>query len=206
MDEINYSEEAALQAAQLSKATDPIDKYITLQDGTLRINYPYIFINGEIEGYDGKTGDTGLVLTVVDKNVSQQVPCMIQNKNGNNYQFRCTPEKDVTGSIFLQTIKDNDTAITLNMTQGNENVNFKYNNTEGNTDRDRGVAIYRKSSSGLSGGAIAGIVIACAVALIIASIAAIMLKKSSVAAPFQPQNPSIVGLRSIENYSQQSNN
>ena len=36
---------------------------------------------------------------------------------------------------------------------------------------------YRKSSSGLSGGAIAGIVIACVVVLVAAAIAAIMLRK-----------------------------
>ena len=38
---------------------------------------------------------------------------------------------------------------------------------------------YNKSSSGLSGGAIAGIVIACVVALIAAAVAVIMLKKPS---------------------------
>ena len=38
-------------------------------------------------------------------------------------------------------------------------------------------AVYRKSSSGLSGGAIAGIVIACVVVLIAAAVAAIMLRK-----------------------------
>ena len=38
---------------------------------------------------------------------------------------------------------------------------------------------YSKSSSGLSGGAIAGIVIACVVALAAVSIAAIMLRKPS---------------------------
>ena len=37
--------------------------------------------------------------------------------------------------------------------------------------------VYRKSSSGLSGGAIAGIVIACVVVLVAASVAAIMLRK-----------------------------
>ena len=40
-------------------------------------------------------------------------------------------------------------------------------------------AVYRKSSSGLSGGAIAGIVIACVVVLIAAAVAAIMLRKPS---------------------------
>ena len=38
-------------------------------------------------------------------------------------------------------------------------------------------AVYRKSSSGLSGGAIAGIVIACVVVLIAAAVAAVMLRK-----------------------------
>jgi len=205
MDDINYSEEAALQAAKLSKANDTTNEYIILQQGTYNIRNPYIFINGEIDGYDGNPGDTGLVLTVVDNSVTQKVPCEVYSKNGNNYQFRCTPESDVKGSILLQTIKDGDTAITLNMTNGNENLDFQYSNNPGN-ETSRNGAIYRKSSSGLSGGAIAGIVIACVVGLIIASIVAIMMKKTSATAPFQTQNPSIVGLRSVDNYSQQNIN
>ena len=46
--------------------------------------------------------------------------------------------------------------------------------TGGRSDQ---TAVYRKSSSGLSGGAIAGIVIACVAVLIAAAVAAIMLKK-----------------------------
>ena len=49
---------------------------------------------------------------------------------------------------------------------------------------------YSKSSSGLSGGAIAGIVIACVVALAAASIAAIMLRK-----PAPVDNTTIVDLK-----------
>ena len=46
--------------------------------------------------------------------------------------------------------------------------------------RDSGTSnTYRKSSSGLSGGAIAGIVIACVAVLIAAAVAAIMLRKPS---------------------------
>ena len=56
-------------------------------------------------------------------------------------------------------------------------------------------AKYRKKSSGLSGGAIAGIVIACVVVLVAASIAAIMLRK-----PSPPiDNSTVVGLKSTDN-------
>ena len=56
-------------------------------------------------------------------------------------------------------------------------------------------AKYRKKSSGLSGGAIAGIVIASVVVLVAASIAAIMLRK-----PSPPiDNSTVVGLKSTDN-------
>ena len=54
---------------------------------------------------------------------------------------------------------------------------------------------YRKSKNGLSGGAIAGIVIACVVELIAASIAPIMLRKPS----HHIDNTTVVGLKTIEN-------
>jgi hypothetical protein len=205
MDDINYSEEAALAAAQVNKQTDSISEYLVLQNGALNIRDKYFIINGEIEGYDGNVGDSGLILRVINNNTNpktpQEVPCTIQSKNNNNYQFRCTPQNNVTGSIFLQPLKDNDKAITLNMTQNNDYINFITGG--GNTTiENREVGIYRKSSSNLSGGAIAGIVIACVVALIVASIIAIMMRKSAVPPPVQPQSASIVGLRSVDNYSQ----
>ena len=52
---------------------------------------------------------------------------------------------------------------------------------------------YQKSSSGLSGGAIAGIVIACVVALAAASIAAIMLRKPTP--PPMVDNTTVVGIK-----------
>ena len=88
-------------------------------------------------------------------------------------------------------------AINLHMEDGHENLSFEGNSNNGNTYKSN--PIYKKSSSGLSGGAIAGIVIACAVVLIVASIIAMMLRKPSV--PIK-NNSSITELRSIDNYTQ----
>ena len=71
----------------------------------------------------------------------------------------------------------------------------KYNNTETFDYYTKSSNTYRKKSSGLSGGAIAGIVIACVVVLVAASIAAIMLRK-----PTPPiDNTTVIGLKSADN-------
>ena len=66
---------------------------------------------------------------------------------------------------------------------GNKILNIKMLNGETNssaiTTPTGSGHVYKKSSSGLSGGAIAGIVIACVVVLVAAAIAAIMLRKPS---------------------------
>ena len=56
--------------------------------------------------------------------------------------------------------------------------------------------VYWKSSSGLSGGAIAGIVIAWVVAIIAASILAIMFRRPK---PAPVDNTTVVGLNTVEN-------
>ena len=66
---------------------------------------------------------------------------------------------------------------------GNKILNIKMQNWETDTSAITTPTgsghVYKKSSSGLSGGAIAGIVIACVVVLVAAAIAAIMLRKPS---------------------------
>ena len=207
MDDVNYSEEAALAGTQLSKQTMAINKIFQLNGGKLAITRSYFTISGTIDDKDftGDFGTSPLVLEVVDNettpSTSYNVSCTPKSNGNNNYEFRCTPEPGVKGTIYLSTIKYGDKAISLNMTEG-DYVNYATNNTiPGNTTR--GNKMYRKSSSGLSGGAIAGIVIACVVALIITSILAIMLRKIvTPKTPFQNQTPSIVGLRSVDNFSQ----
>jgi len=205
MDDVNFSEEAALAGTQLSKQTMEISKIFRLNGGKLSTYPSYFTISGTIDDKDftGNFESSPLVLEVVDNettpSTSYNVSCTPKSNGNNNYEFRCTPETGVKGTIYLSTIKYGDKAISLNMTEG-DYINYATTST---TIPTRGKTMYRKSSSGLSGGAIAGIVIACAVVLIIASILAIMLRKvSTPTAPFQNQTPSIVGLRSVDNYSQ----
>ena len=58
---------------------------------------------------------------------------------------------------------------------------------------------WRKNSRGLSGGAIAGIVIACASVLILITILAMFLRKSKRT---HENESTIVGLKSIDNYNE----
>jgi hypothetical protein len=209
--EINYSEGAALEAAQLFKQTMVINKIFVLNNGVLTSYPDYFTITGEITDADFKSryGITdSLILKVVDDSTdpstSYNVSCTAKDNTNNQYEFTCTPEEGVKGTIFLSTITDkNNTAVSLNITRGKDTIDYSPNSTDTTTPNINRNAVYRKSSSGLSGGAIAGIVIACAVVLIVASLIAIMMKKSTVAAaPFQTQTPSIVGLRSVDNSTQ----
>ena len=208
MDDVNFSEEAALAGTQLNKQTMEISKIFRLNGGKLTTYPSYFTISGTIadDDFTGNFENSPLVLEVVDYETTPSTPynvsCTPKSNGNNNYEFRCTPEPGVKGTIYLSTIKYGDKAISLNMTDG-DYINYATTSTTipGNTNRGR--TMYRKSSSGLSGGAIAGIVIACVVVLIIASILAIMLRKASTpTAPFQNQTPSIVGLRTVDNYSQ----
>ena len=211
MEDINYSEEAALAAAQLSSQTQEINKMFTLNGGRLTTYPNYFIITGEITDGDFKPNygiTDSLILKVVDNSTdpstAYNVSCKAQDNGNNNYEFRCTPEEGVKGSIYLSTITDGKkNAVSLNLTRGNDSVDYSKNSTTPTTNINKGIATYRKSSSGLSGGAIAGIVIACCVVLIIATLVAIMMRKSAVVtAPLQTQTPSIVGLRSVDNVSQ----
>jgi len=211
-DVINFSEEAVLEGTELFKQTQVINKIYQLNKGKVTSYSDYFIITGEINDQDNdfstKYGTSPIYVKVVDTSTDpstyHNVSCVVESSEIKNYRLKCTPDPDagVKGNLFLSSVTDSkQNAISLNITEGSDYINYVKNSTEPNINR--GIATYRKSSSGLSGGAIAGIVIACVVVLIIASLVAIMMKKSAVsAAPFQTQTPSIVGLRSVENMSQ----
>ena len=106
--------------------------------------------------------------------------------SGENITYSCKGEKDIGRNV---------STINLDTTEpicfeGDGCYNFTEVNFSDEADKKAGDItkadeveqtstnpVYRKSSSGLSGGAIAGIVIACVAVLIAAAVAAIMLRK-----------------------------
>ena len=118
-----------------------------------------------------------------------------------------TPNKNLKNPIafnFDDSLSIGERVVTLHMKEGvSTPVNWEVVSTDTDTttttaktaDAVNNIS-YRKNSSGLSGGAIAGIVIACAVVLIAASIVAMMLRK-----PAPPlDNTTVVGLKTVDNY------
>ena len=132
----------------------------------------------------------------INLNLDSKIPCKVKRTGtGDAVQLNCdTNGASVDSDLFFKSGMEGTTKVFLNMTDENSHIQITANSTDPN---DNGRSYYRKSSSGLSGGAIAGIVIACVVALIAASIAAIMLRKPTVAQPVE--NTTAVQLRTVEN-------
>ena len=101
--------------------------------------------------------------------------------------YECKGEKEVGRNVSLVNLDtdtdmetDDGTTIDFNEVNFSDEADSKAGNIDqakGPRPSDQINPVYRKSSSGLSGGAIAGIVIACVVVLIAAAVAAIMLRK-----------------------------
>ena len=130
-------------------------------------------------------------MNLTDANdVTNEYECYLSGVQSTTTDLTCdtssNPLKTTVGKLHLSSgLKGKDTLF-VEMNNPVDNATYVINPTsEGSR------YTYSKSSSGLSGGAIAGIVIACVVALAAASIAAIMLRK-----PTPPvDNTTIVDLK-----------
>ena len=124
-----------------------------------------------------KVGDTG---TGEDIDYSCTAP-KVAGMEVSNVNLDTTVPMDIDGV----TVKFDDVNFSEEAAGQADNI------TKATGSKDSGSNVYRKSSSGLSGGAIAGIVIACVVVLIAAAVAAIMLRK-----PTPPiENTTVVDLK-----------
>lgn len=196
--EINFDDNSAEEAANLANE-EIVQKY--KEAGILENTLLELPFNRDFFRFNG---------TLIPKNILKQnesipfefydftnggrrriINCYVEEIIDSNCTIKCDTSK--------QTIKMYPSNLTL-ATSMSETKYIKIN-TDPDQNQQLGQSIvensikYRKNSSGLSGGAIAGIVITCVVVIIAASIAAIMLRKPKT----QGDNTTVVGLKTIEN-------
>ena len=208
-EEINFNGNSSEEATNLQHSTDEVPQFSTLINGeilpdgdthTLRIkgsqrgnyfalgdnitmSFENLYKDGEdnVEPYECTiNSSTPFILNCdTSRHSIRTSPKSLHLSSGvsNITNQRRRAEEDVKQKLLM-----------IEMKEPNDTNTVDYYTTGSN-------AKYRKKSSGLSGGAIAGIVIACVVVLVAASIAAIMLRK-----PSPPiDNSTVVGLKSTDN-------
>ena len=204
--DLNFKGNSADDSSNLQNAEDMPDKSVDLND---------------IELLSSDKTSFRLKGIADPKNVLKQddiIPFKVQNRQSNGQlvaeEIKCKVES--TSSSSGETVLDCPGDANTDMKNINSLTGFNndysltlyvkdWQNTDtplqtgkyypGGSDGQSNNIMYRKDSSGLSGGAIAGIVIACVVVLAAASIAAIMLRK-----PTPPiDNTTVVGLKTVDN-------
>ena len=201
--DVNFKGNSSEQASSLQEVEDEDpNNQINLKDVDIEGGNANEFtLKGTVEPAKGlKTGDS-FDITVPNEGQDEPatVTCIVQSVVGGEVTMQCKSDTDLDSKMsnfhnVATTVKGKPLDISVKDGMKNEKpvqTGKHYDPANnGNTNR-----YYRKSSSGLSGGAIAGIVIACVVALAAASIAAIMLRK-----PAPPiDNTTTVGLKTVDN-------
>ena len=220
---VTFNGNASEEAANLVEATDQVEgEPIDIRDADITVEEDKVVFTGTVAGDEGASTakamyDNKETFTMLLSDFSsgeekfEEYDCQISSytADGDNgkVDMTCkTPNKNLKNPNafnFDDSLSIGERVVTLHMKEGvSTPVNWEVvsTDTDKTTDATKTDAVnnisYRKNSSGLSGGAIAGIVIACAVVLIAASIVAMMLRK-----PAPPlDNTTVVGLKTVDNY------
>lgn len=198
--EIEFSEDSKDGTENLAKISDA--KVGVLDNTKFKIqDDKKLILTGELKPKTTLTQGQNFNMDFYDTSYNElkTVSCTVQNLDSNSGACTLVCDTDDTplrtnyGNLTLS--KSTDEKILYFSINIPSDINDAQRVEEINTNPSSHNAFYRKSSSGLSGGAIAGIVIACVVVLAAASIAAIMLRK-----PTPPiDNTTVVGLKTVEN-------
>jgi len=221
---VTFNGNASEEAANLVEATDQVEgDPIDIRDADITVEEDKVVFTGTVAGdegastaktmYDGKETFTMLLSDFSSgTELFEEYDCQISSytADGDNgkVDMSCDTSsktlKNPNAFNFDDSLSIGERVVTLHMKEGvSTPVNWEVVSTDTDTttttakttDAVNNIS-YRKNSSGLSGGAIAGIVIACAVVLIAASIVAMMLRK-----PAPPlDNTTVVGLKTVDNY------
>ena len=200
-DEINFSGNSSEEATNLQQSTDSVPRLAMLRDGeiddsdkhTLRIiGKPHsdgVFSQNEdvVMNFDNLNRNGNDTLEPYECKINQTTPNFILNCDTSEHSIKTSPHALHLSTGTKDINQNQKKVLQIFMKEMNSTQEVSFYTTSNNR--------YIKTSSGLSGGAIAGIVIACVVVLVAASIAAIMLRKPS--APID--NSTVVGLKSTDN-------
>ncbi len=205
--DVGFSGTAAEIGNNLHNSTIEIDSSATpytLKEGKIESKTKTSFkVKGIINIFNYKQGDKfnfTFPNKIDEKNKENiYVECIVDSKDDDdNVVFKCPVNKPLNAivdqAVGTYTGKPAD-SVTFNFKEGERrDVVLEDPSSEGNGGNN---GYYRKNSSGLSGGAIAGIVIASAVALIVASVVAMMFRKSK---PIENVSSTNVGLNAPEHF------
>lgn len=194
--EINFNGNSSEESQNLHQNKETISETVSLKDAEASVERSTLKLKGTFEPLDKISTGTIVPLSILTET---------RNGENENIKYDCTVKSTSPGELECDTSSHplKTTVQKLHLSAGTTSdkklvtvymKDFAKNNTDIITTGGNRYT-YNKSSSGLSGGAIAGIVIACVAVLLAASIAAIMLRK-----PAPPiDNTTVVGLKTVEN-------
>ena len=152
-----------------------IEDYIILENSTLEQNEMKFTVSGTIQKNDNlKDGDATLLLYEKENETLKDIPCELIKKWGNQYDLECTPKIDISGELDGTEIDTNNKTLIISTYNKDEFLNF-------NVYRNK---FYKKTSNkGLSGGAIAALIISCVAALVFLGVLIIFFRNPKNIAP-----------------------
>ena len=193
--EVNFNGDSAETASSLQENTEVIKSAYYLKNTIAYIDKYVLRLSGTFSNFRLlrrlALTDGSINMNLTDANdVTNEYECYLSGTQSTSTDLTCdtssNPLKTTVGKLHLSSGIKNGETLFVEMNNPGENGTYVITPSAGGNRYT-----YSKSSSGLSGGAIAGIVIACVVALAAASIAAIMLRK-----PTPPvDNTTIVDLK-----------
>ena len=163
---------------QTATSNELLKTQYLLNDAVLEENGLRFKLTGEMNAY---IPDKQIVLSFDEKGNGKlkNATCDLNYLQGRIYELDCLAEKGINAHLegVAGITTGTQEKVIIHMKEGTDEVLNAGSNYMGLYNRG--------SSSGLSGGAIAGIVIACVIALLAIAIGAMLCRKTNVPAPFQ---------------------
>lgn len=199
-DGINFNGNSGVESQNINANTKKVSTSGSLKNTEATVEKTTLKLTGTLDPSSLLNGKSTIPLSILTENddgdmVNVEYDCSIAQTTP-TCELDCdtssNPLQTTAGNLHLSTGTASDgTLLTVYMKNGAGNSTDIISTTGSGTRYT-----YNKSSSGLSGGAIAGIVIACVAVLLAVSIAALMLRKPA-APPID--NSTISGLKVVEN-------